>query len=255
MTNSHLVERLISWLIERAGASDRVDVPEQDVISHIEDELDLNRVDAVIEWERICEDVRKQKIVRDGYLIQWQMFRSAFQVTRFPTVEEIQSTAEIYAGSTDTVLMNRIRNLTGLEFERFIATVLSHSAEYRNITVTPASRDGGVDFRGAYAPSEQLKAPLMGQAKQVTHPVGASVAREFIGALETANERRVFGLIVSTAGFTDPAIATLDGSRFHILHWGMDELLKVSRGIATRLVDIRFEVPDQSFWDEIVGGS
>jgi len=32
-------------------------------------------------------------------------------------------------------------------------------------------------------------------------------------------------------------------------------LLAISRGIATRQIDVSFEVPDQTFWDEIIGSA
>jgi hypothetical protein len=254
MNNSRVFELLVAWLIKKAGTSERFDVTEEEVITFIQSELNIDRVSAIVEWQEISDLFREKKIVRDGYLVQWHMFRSAFQVRRLATAEEIQSTAELYQLSTSDEIARRIRGLTGIEFEHFITTVLSRRSEYRNLTITQASRDGGIDFKGFYVPpSPHPQAPLVGQAKQVAAPISASTARDFIGALDTAGEKRVYGLLVSTAGFTEPAVQAIENSRYHIMRWDMGVLLAMSRGIVTRQIDVSFEVPDQAFWDEVIG--
>ena len=256
MNNPRVFELLVGWLMKTAGQSDRAEISEDRAISYLADEMNLDRVGAIAEWEALSDGFRRKKIVRDGHLVQWQMFRSAFQVSRLATAEEVQSCAEIYQLTTHEEVERKIRGLTGIEFERFLTAVLSRRPEYRNIQITQASRDGGIDFRGSYfGPDLHLQSPLIGQAKQVANPISASVARDFIGALDTAGERRVLGLLVSTGGFTEPAIQAIEGSRYHIKRWNMTDLVSISRGIATRQIDVSFEVPDQPFWDEVIGAA
>jgi restriction endonuclease Mrr len=198
---------------------------------------------------------RKSKVVRDGYLVQWQIFRGVLEVRKLATAQEIESTAELYETTTSNEIARKIRSLTGIEFERFLTAVLSRLSEYRNIRVTQASRDGGIDFRGYYMPPNLQQTPLIGQAKQVGAPVSASAARDFIGALDTAGEQRAFGLFVSTGGFTDAAIAALEKSRYHIMRWDMKDVLMFSRGIASCRIEVSFEVPDEAFWNEVIGSA
>jgi hypothetical protein len=254
MSNGAAFESLVAWLIRAAGQSDRAEISEEKAICFLQEELVCDRDTAIAAWQSLFDSFRQKKIVRDGHLVQWQIFRSGFQVSRLATAEEIQSTAEIYESTTPEEVARKIRGLTGIEFERFLTAVLARRPEYRNISVTQASRDGGIDFKGHYVQPD-VQAPLIGQAKQVAAAVSASIARDFIGALDTSGERKVFGLFVSTGGFTEPAMTAIQNSRFHIITWDMSDLLKASRGIVTRQISITFEVPDQTFWDEIVGST
>jgi restriction endonuclease Mrr len=252
MRTSPEFEGLVTWLIRTAGQSDRAEISEEQAIRFLQQEFAIDRVTAIAEWQDLIGKFQQKKIVRDGHLVQWHMFRSGFQVSTLATVEEIQSTAEIYHSTTDEELMRKIRSLSGIAFERFLGAVLARRPEYRNITVTQSTRDGGIDFRGHYVPTGMPSLmPLIGQAKQVSVPVSASVARDFIGALDTAPGRKAVGLLVSTAGFTAPAVKALEASHFNIFQWDMAHLLKICRGIATRQIALSFEVPDETFWDEV----
>lgn len=254
MKDSQLFEFILGWLIRTADRHATSEVTESDVISCLQEEVGLDRVGAIAKWEALSSTFRNKKVVRDGFLVEWRLFRGALQVIKLPTVEEVQSTAEIYDNTTNEELERKIRNLSGMEFERFLAAVLGRQPEYRNISLTPASHDGGIDIRGLYVPAnEQLQAPLFGQAKQVSAPIPASTARDFIGSLDIAGERRVYGLLVSSGGFTEPAVKAIRDSRYHITRWDMSDLLRECRDIATRQVHLSFSVPDQTFWDEVVG--
>ena len=83
-----------------------------------------------------------------------------------------------------------------------------------------------------------------------------------VGGQTTSADLRSFAvryvsarLLVSTAGFTEPAILAIENSRYHIIRWDINDLVEVSRGIATRQFDVSFEVPDQAFWDEVIGST
>jgi hypothetical protein len=256
MSNPATFELLLAWLIRTAGDDDRAEVSEEQVICFLQKEFTFDRDTAIAEWQGVSEGLRQKKIVRNGHLVHWQLFRNCLQIIKLATAEELQSTAEIYESTTAEEVARRIRTLTGFEFERFLTAVLGRHPEFSKILVTQASRDGGIDFRGEYVPpGAQLQGRLIGQAKQVAVPVTASVARDFVGALDTSGERRVIGLIVSTAGFTEPADDVFESSHYHIIRWGMDELLKYSRGIVTKQIAVSFEVPDQIFWDEVIGST
>jgi len=256
VSDSFLFDALVAWLINVAGQNDRVEVSEIQLISYLEEEHNLDHIGARAVWESLSPAFRR-RVVRDGYLLQWLIFRNVVQVSRLATAEEIQSTAEVYESTKNEELERRIRSLSGIEFERFLTTILGRRSEYRNISVTQISRDGGIDFRGHFVPleNEQLQAPLIGQAKQVSSPITAGVARDFIGALDTASEKRVYGLFVSTGGLTEPAITAIRRSRYPITIWDMGDLLKQSRGIATCHINISFDVPDQTFWEEVIGST
>jgi restriction endonuclease Mrr len=182
------------------------------------------------------------------------MFRRVVKISRLQTLEELEGTCELYKTATPRELERRIRSLNGIEFETFLATVLSRLPDFREIKTTRQSHDDGVDLEGLYVPS--VRGPqfaLIGQAKQTSQPISASQARDFVGALNISEKRSKVGLYVSTSGFTAPARETLRKCTDSIMCWGMEELIEHSQDIATRRVDLSFGVPDVTFWDEVLG--
>lgn len=245
-------EKLISWLLALAGDAERVEASEDQIVGFLKEESGKTKEGALEAWQDISPDFRKV-IVRDSRTIQWNIFRNHVQISRLPTVEELEGVAELYERTTPDELTRKIRNLSGLEFERFLGAILSQHPEYRNITITQPARDGGIDIRGQYVAQNSLQFALIGQAKQVSAPISASIVRDFIGALDTCGEHRVMGLLVSTGGFTDPAVEALEKTRFPVLRWDMPDILREAAGIASRRIELSFSIPDRTFWDEIRG--
>lgn len=251
-------ERALARLIEAAGERERVDIPETQAISYIE-EITGDHDRAIEHWEELSEKLRRWT-VRNGRAVQWNFVRNAVQIRALPTAEELQNAAMLYEQETPVLLEQRIRSLSGIEFEHFLGVVLGRLPQFRNISLTRPSRDDGIDFKGIYvaehaSPHFALvgQAIVIGQAKQTSAAVNASDARDFIGALDTAGERRTVGLLISTSGFTEPALQALKRSRYFIITWGMSELLAVSQSSITRRIDVAFTLPDETFWDELLG--
>jgi restriction endonuclease Mrr len=246
-----LLDALTSRLIRVAGDRGRIDISEKRIISLLE-EVSTDRLEALELWE--VGSRYFERVVRDGYVMQWDYFRRAIRVSKLPTVEELQSAAEIYELATPEEVERKIRGLTGVEFERFLGAILGRMPAFRNVVTTQGSHDGGVDLRGHYIPSSiGPQFDLLGQAKQWKSAVTASQARDFIGALDTCGRPRVIGLFVSTSGYTRPAIDTFDKSRYNFIRWEMIDLIGISQGLATRRVEVSFSVPDETFWDEVLG--
>ena len=250
MTVDDCEEALLDRLLQVAGDRDRTEISEPHIISYLQDLL-LDKLDPKEAWEAISNNLRSRK-VRNGFVVQWDIFRRVLRVVRVPTSVELQAAAELYEHSTPHDLEHKIRNLSGKEFERFVGAVLGRIPEFRSITLTSEGGDGGVDFRGQYVLPVGPKLALIGQAKRVSAPVGASTARDFIGAVDTCGEQQPFGLFVSTAGYTTQAITTFEKSRYTIVTWGMEEILHHAAGIATKRVNLTFSMPDDIFWSEIV---
>lgn len=251
MTDPDVSEILIQRLVKVAQEKDRVEVSESELVSYLERELSVSAPSAQEAWEAVSHKFRKLA-VRAGYTIQWNFVRNVVTVARMPVAEEIQSVAEIYQRSTPAEIERKIRSLSGTEFERFLAAILSRRPEFRNVSLTPATSDGGVDFTGNYYDALLgRESRLVGQAKQWASPVPVNVAREFIGAMALAGEPGLIGIMICTSGFTGPATDALEAR--HVVRWDMAMLLKMSQGIATRQIDVTFFVPDETFWGEVIG--
>src|SRR5436309_951875 len=227
-------ERVVAVLSQAARRVQYEEVPEHQVIAFLEQAVG-DRTGAMETWEGVAPELRKP-VVRDGRVFEWNLFRRVVCVSKLPDADELERIAELYRRSAPEEVERRVRILTGPQFERFIGELLRQIPNFRAVHVTQVSRDGGIDFRGRYAPDVRgPEWPLLGQAKQTAAPVAVREARDFIGALDTSGEVKTFGLFVSTAGFTDPAHEALRRSRYPILVWSIDEVrervFEVSMGL------------------------
>jgi len=107
------------------------------------------------------------------------------------------------------VLLQTLKSMDPLAFER-LAVRLLREAGFRNVEVTPASGDGGIDGVGVYKPS-LVSFPTYFQCKRYDGSVSAGVVRDFRGAMTGRGEK---GLIITTGVFTPAATAeaTRDGA-------------------------------------------
>jgi restriction endonuclease Mrr len=215
------------------------------------------RTNAAEAWEVASAQLR-QPIVRRERVCEWNLFRRVLCITRLPSADEIARMEELYALTTPHEIDRRIRALSGAQFEHFLGELLRRMPGFKEVVVTQLSRDGGVDLRGKYVPDGRgPEWALIGQAKQVASPVAVEEARSFIGALDTCGQARVYGLFVSTGGFTDPAHQVLMRSRFPMAIWGLEEVRErvFECQLGLRRVEVSFEMPDETFWDEVFGGA
>jgi hypothetical protein len=253
MTPENALDRALHVLVEPISLGDRAEIRFSDFVNALQARLAIERDEAAVLCEQVEEQCRHGVLV-DGYFVQWQMFRNAFVLIRLPSPDEIQNTAELLTRGSLLDLEAKICTLTGRQFERFLKVLLSRQEEYRAIRVTKTSHDEGIDFEGYYIPNQEIQLRLIGQAKNWRKPVSAAVARDFLGALATSKEQGpVYGLIVNTGGFTKPARKTLQKAHnFVIKCWDLNDLVTMGRGIATRKLDLSFEVPDPVFWEEVL---
>lgn len=106
-------------------------------------------------------------------------------------------------------------SLTGREFEREVANLLSRSGY--SARLTPASDDKGVDI--------VLGNSTVVQCKAHKKPVGPAVARELYGTLR-AHKRRT-AILVSKSGFTRGVIEFARGKPIHL--WDMGVLIEMQK--------------------------
>lgn len=107
-------------------------------------------------------------------------------------------------------LLKVLKAMDPFAFER-LAQRLLREAGFVNVTVTRASRDGGIDGSGVYRVSPLLSFPVYFQCKRYENTVGASSIRDFRGAMSGRGDK---GLLITTGTFTSDAKAeaTRDGA-------------------------------------------
>ena len=102
----------------------------------------------------------------------------------------------------ESILLQRLLELSPKGFERLAQRIL-REAGFINVIVTGRSNDGGIDGVGLYRPS-LISFPVYFQCKRYRGSVGASVIRDFRGAMAGRGEK---GLVITTGTFTREAVA------------------------------------------------
>jgi restriction system protein len=131
-------------------------------------------------------------------------------------------------------------------FERLCQRLLRESG-FIEVEVTGRSGDGGIDGHGLIRIAGLISFPVLFQAKRYRDNIGASLVRDFRGAMMGRADK---GLIISTAGFTREARleATRDGAPPIDLISGellVEKLKELRLGVATKQVEV---VEIQSGW-------
>lgn len=144
---------------------------------------------------------------------------------------------ELTSDWRDEVLI-ALLNMSPDAFER-LAQRLLREAGFIQVEVTGKSGDGGIDGRGIMRIGGMLNFRVMFQCKRYKGTVGASLIREFRGAVFGRADR---GLLITTGNFTRDAIfeATRDGTLTIDLMDGdalVAKLKELSLGIKTEMVE------------------
>ncbi len=136
-------------------------------------------------------------------------------------------------------LLGILRAMDPIAFERLCQRLLRESG-FIEVEVTRRSADGGIDGRGILRLNGLISFTVMFQSKRYADAVGASVVRDFRGALMGRADK---GLIITTGRFTHEASkeATRDGATPIDLIDGKLLVLKLKElglGVTTRTVEV-----------------
>ena len=147
-------------------------------------------------------------------------------------------------------LLNTLQDMRPEAFERLCQRLLRESG-FIEVEVTGKSGDGGIDGHGIIRLAGLISFPVLFQCKRHKDSIGASVVRDFRGAMIGRADK---GVIMTTATFTRDAQreATRDGAPPIDLIDGellVDRLKDTELGVSTRMVE---EVKiDRAFFDSV----
>ena len=159
-----------------------------------------------------------------------------------PLAEEIENSAEDPADETASWrenLLDTLQNIPPDAFERLCQRLLRESG-FIEVEVTGKSSDGGIDGHGIIRLAGLISFPVLFQCKRYSGSVGASVVRDFRGAMVGRAEK---GLILTTGRFTIEAQreATRDGATPIDLIDGellMDKMKELKLGVSAKMVEV-----------------
>lgn len=156
--------------------------------------------------------------------------------------EKVQTSAEDAVDETASWrenLLDTLQNIPPDAFERLCQRLLRESG-FIEVEVTGKSGDGGIDGHGIIRLAGLISFPVLFQCKRYSGSVGASVVRDFRGAMVGRAEK---GLILTTGGFTKEAQreATRDGATPIDLIDGellMDKMKELKLGVSAKMVEV-----------------
>ena len=172
------------------------------------------------------------------------------------TVEEDNELEESGESASDDpwreALNSVLANMSASGFERLCQRILRESG-FTQVEVTGRSGDGGIDGIGVVRISGFLSFKVLFQCKRWQNSVGASVVRDFRGAMTGRTEK---GLIITTGSFTSSATreATRDGAPEIDLVDGeqlIEKLKDLSLGVKTEEVVVEKVTVDPDFFANI----
>ncbi len=140
---------------------------------------------------------------------------------------------------------NALANMNPTAFERLFQRILRESG-FTQVEVTGRSGDGGIDGIGVVRIGGFLSFKVLFQCKRYKGSIGASVVRDFRGAMMGRTDK---GLIVTTGNFTPAAKreATRDGAPEIDLIDGeqlIDKLAELELGVSKEMVPAYTVHPD-----------
>jgi len=156
--------------------------------------------------------------------------------------EKVENSAEDPADETASWrenLLDTLQNIPPDAFERLCQRLLRESG-FIEVEVTGKSGDGGIDGHGIIRLAGLISFPVLFQCKRYSGSVGASVVRDFRGAMVGRAEK---GLILTTGSFTTKARreATRDGATPIDLIDGellMDKMKELKLGVSAKMVEV-----------------
>ncbi len=172
------------------------------------------------------------------------------------TATESEESAEEEVGAVQDswreILSTTLLDMTPAAFERLCQRILRESG-FSQVEVTGKTGDGGIDGIGVVRISGFLSFKVLFQCKRWRNAVGASIVRDFRGAMTGRTEK---GLILTTGGFTQGAQreATRDGAPEIDLVDGeqlIDKLKELSLGVNTNEVVVEQVIIDPDFFAKI----
>lgn len=156
--------------------------------------------------------------------------------------EKVENSAEDPADETASWredLLDTLRNIPPDAFERLCQRLLRESG-FIEVEVTGKSGDGGIDGHGIIRLAGLISFPVLFQCKRYSDSVGASVVRDFRGAMMGRAEK---GLILTTGSFTTKARreAIRDGATSIDLIDGellIDKMKELKLGVRAKMVEV-----------------
>ena len=167
--------------------------------------------------------------------------------------DEVSFLSELNNHYIDRQVRGSISQLTPLAFEEFIVELLRNSKKYQRVSLSPKSRDGGVDFR-AFTIEDGVNIRLLGEIKKWAKPVPETVVDRLLGAMkreETRGGEKIRGIIVALNGVSDIALNTAKTENIEV--WDLHTIIRMIKQQSLGINQYSLTTIDDAYWSEFDG--
>lgn len=207
------------------------------------------------EWEEFKSVLEKQNklVIEEKWHIAYNVWTKVITIAPQMGDADVLFLSELSSQYIDRKIRNSISQITPLAFEEFIVELLRHSKRYQRVSLSPKSRDGGVDFR-AFTIEDGIKVRILGEIKKWAKPVPETVVDRLLGAMkreETRGGEKIRGIIIALNGVSDIALNTAKSESIEV--WDLDTITRMIKHQSFGINQYSLMTIDDAYWSEFDG--
>lgn len=207
------------------------------------------------EWEEFKSVLERQDkiVIEEKWHIAYNVWTKVITIAPQMDDGDVLFLSELSSQYIDHQIRNSISQITPLAFEEFIVELLRHSKRYQRVSLSPKSRDGGVDFR-AFTIEDGIKVRILGEIKKWAKPVPETVVDRLLGAMkreETRGGEKIRGIIIASNGVSDIALNTAKSENIEV--WDLNTIIRMIKHQSFGINQYSLMTIDDSYWSEFDG--
>ena len=210
------------------------------------------------EWECFLDeldDVSKTPfVIVENSVFSYNIWTKVATIAPLARSEELDFLEQSNKFSIKQQIKWHIEALSPSAFEDFVVDLIRHTKKYDRVSLSPKTRDGGVDFRAYFTDEMGRRSRVLGEVKKWGKPVSESVIDRLASSMEREKIRtgdKIQGVLVTLEGVSPIAQRTARYQKIEV--WDRETLVRLVTqkkvGVKTYLV----EVPDDDYWGEYNG--
>lgn len=210
------------------------------------------------EWECFLDELdalsNKPFAIVENSVFSYNIWTKVATIAPLATSEELDFLEQSNQFSIKQQIKFEIETLSPSAFEDFVVDLIRHTNKYDRVSLSPKTRDGGVDFRAFFTDEMGRRSRVLGEVKKWSTPVSESVIDRLASSMEREKLRtgdEIQGVLVTLEGVSPIAQRTAKYQNIEV--WDRETLIRLVTqkkiGVKTYLV----EVPDDDYWGEYSG--
>ena len=210
------------------------------------------------EWECFLDELdavsKTPFAIVENSVFSYNIWTKVATIAPLAKSEELDFLEQSNKFSIKQQIKFEIETLSPSAFEDFVVDLIRHTNKYDRVSLSPKTRDGGVDFRAFFTDEMGRRSRILGEVKKWSTPVSESVIDRLASSMEREKIRtgdEIHGVLVTLEGVSPIAQRTAKYQKIEV--WDRETLIRLVTqkkvGVKTYLV----EVPDDNYWGEYSG--